>query len=272
MGTKRTGYIDAARIFGEFGVQGIPVSGGSQHYDEVSATQNWQLGSRRTEGGKVFYYAKAGGTLIPDQGVKINYVQAVAIAAVANAAVGAVSVSITVGAADGKTGNGAIALNELVGGDIVLYPAGVQQHMTRRIVSNTAVLAGGGAMTVVLNRPLSTALTGAASNGEIQHSIYLDVVNDNNNIHRVAGIAPLAATIGQFIWLQTWGPAWLSPQATVGVGFNSDVVFREDGSLSIADGAAAVYNTKLQRAGYVLRPGTAGGAQGAPFFMLEVRP
>lgn len=48
MGTKRTGYIDAARIFGEFGVQGIPVSGGSQHYDEVSATQNWQLGSRMT--------------------------------------------------------------------------------------------------------------------------------------------------------------------------------------------------------------------------------
>ena len=271
MGNKRTGYIDSRRIFGERSIQGIPVAGGDQDYEAASVLQNWQLGTRMTENGKVFYYAKAGGTLIPDQGAKINYVQAVAFAAVANAVVGATSVVITVGAGDGIAANGNIAADELVGGEIVLYPAGAQSHMTRRITSNTVVV-GGGAMTVGLDRPLSTALTGAASNGECMHSLYLAVINDNSNIHRVAGIAPIAATINQYIWLQTWGPAWLSPQATVGVGFNSDVVFREDGSLSIADPAAPVYNTKLQRAGYVLRPGTAGGAQGAPFIMLEIRP
>lgn len=267
---NKTGFIAANRIFGEQSIQGIPVLGGMQHYDEVSATQNYVLGARMTESGKVFHYAKAGGTLIPDQGVKINHNQSVAIAAVANAAVGATSISITVGGGDGVAANGNIALNELVGGDIVLYLAGSQVHQSRRIVSNTAVI-GGGAMTVVLDRPLSTALTGGNGNGEIQNNIYQDVVSDNDNTHRVAGIAPMAAIIGQFLWLQTWGPAWLSPQAQVGTAFNSALGFREDGSIDEVDILDAVYNTKMQHAGYVLRPAP-GGGQGAPFIMLEIRP
>lgn len=272
MGNKRTGFIDALRMYGERTIFGINLTGTDQHYDEVSTVQNYLLGSRMLENGKVFYYARAGGTLVPDFGVKNPTVQHISFAAVAAAAALATTVVITVGIGDGLLANGAIAANELVGGHIVLYPVGVTQHMVRRIVANTATIAGGGAMTITLDRPLSRLL-GAGSNGEAMASEYFAVVNDLSNSTAVVGVAMMAATVGQFCWLQTWGPCWLSPTARVGapaLNNNRQVVFTTAGGIEIHDPANPIFEY-AQHAGFVLATGPAG-AQGAPFFMLQLRP
>jgi len=73
------------------------------------------------------------------------------------------------------------------------------------------------------------------------------------------------------LWIQTWGPCWISPQAAVSVGnTNRQVVFRHDGSLDEHDYSDA-YTTKAQHAGFVLA-NAAGATQGAAFIMLQICP
>ncbi len=219
---------------------------------------------------RAFRYGSAGSAMIPDIGAKIALTQHVAFAVVANALAGVKIVVVTVGAGDGKAHNGAIAANELSGGYIVIYPAVTNQAYRALIVANTAVLAGGGVMAVTLDKPLPIALT-AVSHAECMANPYLALQSGNFPRQPVMGMPCLPATMGQFLWFQTWGPSWCAPAADVGVGdHNVEVVFRHDGSIGPHD-----YNegleTKQQHAGFVMSiPNGAG--QGAPFIFLQITP
>lgn len=250
----------------------VSLSGVDQHYDEASDDMNFTIGSRMQVDGRTFFYARAGGVLDCGKGAFNAITQHVSFALVAIAAQGARTIVVTVGGGDGVLGGGDIGLNELAGGYIVIWPADMSEAMNRRVVGNSAVT-GGGAMTVTLDRPLSGALVGT-DHAEIMASPYLNVQTTALafGFHSVMGVPPIAATLGQYLWLQTWGPVWITPgglgQASIGF-LNRRVYFREDGSIDENPVGTAYADAQL--AGYVLC-NAPGEGQGAPFIQLMLAP
>lgn len=225
-----------------------------------------------TRDGRVFYYAKAGATLNPDLGCMPNDEQEVAYTTIAAAAVlGATSIVIDVGAADGIAGDGVIAVNALVNGYVVVFPHS-SNSFVRLITANTVVAGGGGECTLTLLNGIPAALdAGDVDHGELMASPYADVRALATNTTSVLGVPSWAATVGQFLWIQTWGVCWIAPQGSVSVGNNHrQVVFRHDGSIDDHDSADANV-AQGQHAGFVLKQAR-GGGQGAPFVMLQISP
>lgn len=290
---KKIGYISGRRIQGDLSlgydpmmnrggrmIIGEALTSTEQDYDEDSAVQNYALGTKMIlPRGRVFHYAKAGGTLVPDMGVKNASNQYVVFRVVAAAAKGATQVLVTCTAADGIAANGTIAANELVGGHIVIFAGGLVSAINREVIANSAIsVATTLVMTVTLDRPLPFLI--GASTCEIMHSEYFNVQNDVVNYHSVVGLAMLPSAINRYLWLQTWGPTWMNAQLTVGESLvrvnNRQVVFRADGSLGLAghtDVAGTFDQTThyAQHAGYILCS-LLGGAQGAPFVYLQIAP
>jgi len=247
--------------------------------DEVDTIQKHPLGTRITlEDGRVFAYARCGVAITRlDLGLKNGLPQGVANRAVAAAvAKGLKSVTLTTVSPDGAAATGTIVANEFEGGYIQFFPdvasAAVQRPQTRRVISNTGGAAG--SIVFTFDRALTVALTTDAT-AEVMASPYRHVLHGSGAHMPVVGMATNFATAGQFLWVQTWGVCWLSPQSTVGIGGNTGLVFRHDGSLEeikndsatlkVADGT---YST-TQYAGYILAE-TSSQGQAAPFFMLQL--
>ncbi len=259
-------HINYDVIYGEL------LSGGTeQNTHEASATQNYPLGTRRvTPEGDEYRYAKAGATLNCDLGVWSFNTQHIAYTTVAaSALINAEEIVIDVGGSDGVGADGAIAADELVGGCVVVFPHS-ENSFTRRITANTVIAAGGGEVTLTLNKPIPVAITVDADHCEACASPYLDVRTGNHGgLRPVLGKADVAATVGQFVWLEVETDlTWFAPQGTVGVGaHDNQVVWRHDGSLDEHDYNDAL-NTKAQHAGTVMTR-AAGETQGAPFIALR---
>lgn len=238
-----------------------------------STTQRHELGSRMaTRDGRVFYYAKAGATLNMDLGCSPEQEQEHAYNTVAAAAVlGATSIVVDVAAGDGIADDGVIAVDSLVNGYVVVFPHS-SNAFTRLITGNTVVAGGGGEMTLTLLNGIPAALdAGDVDHAESMASVYADVRTSTSTTKSIVGIPTFAATVGQYLWLQTWGPVWIAPQASVSVGNNHrQVVFRHDGSVDDHDSTDATV-AQGQHAGFVLKQGN-GGGQGAAFIMLQISP
>ncbi|GAJ16011.1 unnamed protein product, partial [marine sediment metagenome] len=225
------------RLMGRVIAPAVSIDGVYQDYEAASDDQHYTIGSRMQVDDRVFHYARAGNTLDCGLGAHIGFTQDVgfAVVTVDVNAIGKYTLEVTVGAADGRLGTGEIPEDELEGGYIIIFPDGMGDTINRRIVGNTAVAAPGGAMTVTLDRPLTAALT-PAPHAELIASPYLDVLEGNLDRQMIVGMPPIAATVGQYLWLQTWGPVWGVPDAACGVGIdNSQVVFRGNGSIAEFD-------------------------------------
>ena len=247
-----------------------------QDMHQVSTPQIYPLGLRYALDDRVFRYARAGGVLTPDWSVKDANFQTVTFAIVAPAALGAKTVVVTVQATDGILLNGAIAANELAGGYCVFFPAIAGGVMNRLIKSNTAVVAPGGAMTVVIDKPLTVALT-AVSRIECMASPYSNVqrIPADSTYCSTVGVPTVGAILGQHLWLQTWGPLWTNADLVCGVGVTNRLVkFGPDGNLHPVVAGDAFNSTQGQIAGHVMVGGNAAGHmnQGAPFIFLQITP
>lgn len=238
-----------------------------------STTQKHDLGTRMTtRDGRTFYYAKAGATLNTDLGCMPFQEQEIGYNTIAAAAVlGATSIVLDVGAGDGIADDGVVAVDSLINGYVLVFPHSSNSFM-RLITANTVVAGGGGEMTLTLLNGIPAALAaGNVDHGEAMASPYADVRNLTSTTTSVLGIPSWAATAGQYLWIQTWGPVWIAPQGAVSTGNNDrQVVFRHDGSVDQHDSDDV--NVELaQHAGYVMKQGN-GGGQGAPFIMLQISP
>jgi len=250
----------------------VSITGYDQDYEEATDIAHYNIGSRMVVDDRVFHYGRAGNTLDCGLGAHIGFTQDVAFAVVtvdADAA-GKYTLEVTVGAGDGRLGTGEIPANELSGGYIIIFPDGMADTINRRIVSHTGVAAPGGAITVTVDRPLPVALT-PNPHAELIASPYLDVLEGLLDRRMIVGMPPIAATVGQYLWLQTWGPVWITP---TGVDFltaeNSLAMFRANGTIT-----EFIWNNPAtgqpQIAGTVMTP-AAGGGQGAPFVNLMLAP
>jgi hypothetical protein len=138
---------------------------------------------------------------------------------------------------------------------------------TRGIIANT-VTTGAGEMTLTLDDPIPVALVADTAYAECISSPYRNLQQGATSGKAVVGIPTCYATVGQYLWLQTKGPMWVSPQAALGVGVALEAVFRHDGSFD-AHQYDDAYATTAQHAGYVLAE-TLTGTQGAPFVKLNI--
>lgn len=236
----------------------------------AETTKRHRFGSRAiTWDGRVFKYAKAGGTLNADLGCMSYVAQHVAFGTVAaTAAAGASRIKIDVAATDGAAADGVVAKDALEGGYIVIFSDTVTT-LNRGILANDAVASGGGEMFLTLDAPIHVAITVDASYPECMASPYSDVRAITSGLRAVIGVPAVEATSGYHTWIQTWGPCWIAPQGEVGdAAHDLQVVFRHDGSIDEHDYSDSNV-AKQQHAGFVLSHATAG-TQGAPFIMLQI--
>jgi len=252
-------------------IRGMPV----QHYDEASDHKNYELGSRLVVDDRSFRYGRAGNNLDCQFGAHIGFGQDVNFrdVTVDAAAAGKYSLVVTVTADDGRLGTGEFAVNELRGGYIIIFPDGMADVINRRVVSNSAVAAPGGVMTVTIDRPLPVNLT-PAPHAEIIACPYLDVLLGNYDRHAIMGMPPVAATAGQYLWLQTWGPVWCVPGGVTWATADCCMaMFAGNGGIEAFDEALPVVGTD-QMAGYIMTPlpAASGGGSGAPFLWLMLAP
>jgi len=252
-----------------------------QDIDQASNDQIYPLGMRYVLDDRVFRYAKAGGTLNTDVGAKNTLPQMFGYSPVQAALIAAKTVVLDVIAGGGRLGDGVIAANELAGGYINIFTHELIHPPTswtinRRIVTNTAI-AGAEAMTVTIDKPLPVGLTGGNTmHAEGIASPYGRVMSGSPVAiplvarMSVVGFPTVYATVGQYLWLQTWGPVWGAPVGGGGYGDGDNnrlVVFTAAGNLDDYDAALPA----LQHAGFVMCNAVAGGP-GVAIFWLQLSP
>lgn len=243
--------------------------GDVQGIHEMSATQNYRLGATlKKPDGRVFKYARATATLNTDLGADNYQQQHVAYNTIAaNANPLTTTVIIDVANTDGD-GSGNIAIDEMVGGYIVIFPHSANS-INRRILANSAV-SGGGEMELLLDDPIPVALVEDSTHGECMASPYYDIRTTTDPAKTKVGVPAVPATAAiPYHWLQTWGPIWVAPHGTVGdENHDIQVVWRYAGSV-MEHLYSDAYATKQQHAGHVLTQAI-GGGQGAPFMILQI--
>jgi hypothetical protein len=292
--TKGIGNVEYVRQGSEVAVLDQPFWG-FIYMASTTKHQKYNIGDRVvTPDGRVFRYSLAGGTVETEFGVCVpdaSITNAVAPAQVnptspnvlgyspTSGQVGDRCVTITVAATDGILGTGAIAADEMRGGYIVINNGTNQHPQFRGIIGNDAVAASGGAMNVYLDGPIntirisSTDYTGVVvgtTNIEAYYSPYANVkgMNAVNSAYVTCiGAAAARATVGQYFWVQTWGPVWLTSNGLTGEAANGrDIYINTDGSVR---GQTSTTYAGYQRIGTGLDK-SASNASNGPNIMLQI--
>jgi hypothetical protein len=235
----------------------------------------WNVGDRFvTPDGRVFRYAKVGTAgVLSSFGATVRASSNISVLAPAQTAdcgaVGDRKVTITIAAADGRAADGVVAEDELRGGYIVLANQS-SSAQCRCILGNTAVASGGGTTIVTLDGPLTAAIAAGTTYTEILLNPYafLEIFGGTNADYQSAvGVPAVTATVGQYVWVQTWGPLWVVPggATTPGDSVNDRTVcFVGDGSIN---GSAHITNENgYQAAGFIID----SGSTTPPFIMLQI--
>jgi len=174
----------------------------------------------------------------------------------------------------GSTGNNGVYT---VKADATYVAEGTTTTITvEEAVANATV---DGDITGVVNLTLEEGLSGdfvTNSFIEILPNSYADLrgaLLANEKVSH-AGIPGTEAALGDYFWVQTWGPCWVIPgggsPGGVGVGVNQrTVAFVGDGSIN-AVSDLTLQGSGYQVAGFIIQ-NDSGGA-GPPLIMLQVRP
>jgi len=255
------------------------LSGGAyQGTREASATQNYPLGTRRVYAdGRVFRYIKARTALHTEFGACYaakTVANAVAPAQATDAgSIGDVLVTMTVGATDGLAGDGVIAVNELVGGYVVIGNGASQHPQNRVITANTVVAAGGGACTLTLDEALDQDVTPSTTNIETLMNPWIlsDGYATNSAYVTFRGMPACEMSINEYGWVQTRGPCWITSNGdTCNSANDRNIYFAANGSVvSGGDVTQTDDHPIYQFAGVAIDMSSNGGSN-APFVDLQL--
>lgn len=243
----------------------------------ISATRKHRLGTRVVIGNRVFVYAKAGNTLNAELLVHTHNFQHMGYNAIAaDQAAGLNTLTVTSTTADGVEGDGAIAAHELEGGFLTIHTHTANNQLNMAIVDNTVVTASSHTMTITTDGEIPIALT-TSFGIECMASPYLNVRYGDDPNRSFVGLPMRKATaLIPYVWLQTWGPCWVTPangygEHNPGSTANSyQLVAFHEGSVAISADEDA--DTEwAQNVGFVLTKTETHG-QAAPFIMLQISP
>jgi hypothetical protein len=303
MSKEKRGFISGSRIVGDIGglssildpVSGtwaqmispaVNLTGVTQTPWDLngSAAQNYELGSRLVVDERVFHYARAGAALVPPCQYRLQTngdIQSANTWGMALAAPGIVAGVSSFVVTHGNYGLPAattVALNELKGGWVEIWGAG-NVFMWRRIVSNTASLAGVPAtLTIVVDKPFEIAVAAGPGVVALHRNFYYNVVMGGSvpaivGYESAVGLTPIAVGIGRYFWLQTYGPCFIASQLGnpgAVIGFR-DVYLGAAGTVVsklVAEAGGA--NVSPQRVGYI--SGASTNADGNNDVVLQLAP
>ena len=251
----------------------------------VDTVQKYPLGTIIRRGGRTFVYSYASGTCNPEVGAyknKKTNTNAVAptqsttiydvdgVTTVGSA--GSYYVTVTIDTHIGVLATGILSANELAGGYIVIGNGSAQHPQNRMIVSHPALATTGGALTLKLDSPLTAAVTAATTNIELMECPYYCLLADNAGGDYVTfmGVPTVEAASGEFFWLQTWGPVWITSNGnTCNSARDRTIVFVGNGSVESSDDETL--ESGFQIAGVALDT-SSDGSSNAPFVLLQITP
>lgn len=241
---------------------------------EVSATQNYLMGSRRVApGGQVYRYAKASNIITSCKyGVKFWALSSDGIESTLSQGQEKGDMSILIA--------GDFAKDELRGGSLIIHVAdGLEQQ--RVITGNT--VASDGKITIYLRDPLSADIA-SGTYTEVYPNPYANVYcfylgggHPAGAFSSVAGMPNvITAAVNQYLWIQTWGPIWINPYGVAGNNPVADVrtvVFDHEGCISYESEVKgfSANTSKHQVAGFVINRQTET-ISGPPLIMLQISP
>jgi len=244
--------------------------------ETVDSNQRYPLGTIFRDGDRSYRYAYASGDVKPYWGVykpkKSNVNAAAPVQATGAGAIGSLTVTVTIDTEIGVLTTSVLSENELSGGYVVIGNGVNQYPQTRQIVSHPALATTGGSLTLTIDRPLGVAVVAATTNIELMECPYYCVKADGlgNGYASFIGIAACVAVSGQYFWIQTWGPVWITSDGNTcnSVG-DRTLVWANNGSvvssndITVEDG--------FQIAGIALDMSSVG-ASNAPFVLLQIAP
>ena len=238
----------------------------------ISATKHYAYGAILEDTvGSMYRYCKWGGSSVLTQraGWGYNYQISGHLAVPTTSAIGTKVVYATVTITDGVAGDGVIAADYLADGYAIVWHADLT-IMRLRIISNTAVAAGGGTIAFTVEDPINAAITVATETIELFASPFVDVRTGNGGGNHAFIAQPMAPFVSAapYGWGLVRGVTFIDPQPAVGTSLNQQLVFRHDGSVDVQDDSDA-YAQHMQHAGHVLSY-FATGLQAAPFMMLKI--
>lgn len=185
---------------------------------------------------------------------------------------GASEVVVTIAAADGYAGDGAVAENELQG---ALFVAGHGETLVqnRIILANTAVAAGGGTCRLLLEDPICDDLTVSSSYVEILLNPYAHLAKGNYQYHPFMSVPYRNVSSGYNFWGIKKGLSWMTPgggDTTPGdSALDRMAYFVGDGSVNFGVALAGGTDVPNQPAGYCVDV-TGSGVSAMPVVMLDL--
>lgn len=248
-------------------------NGVEQDLEEVSATQYYEIGTRRvTKDGRVYRYSKSSGICRSGRGNKFMYKISDGIdwqLLNATSAIGATTITFATGT------HAAFTKDQLVGGLVLIsdseWGGTADTNVQNRVIVGNDASLQNAVCTITLDRPLTREVT-VSTYAFLMPNPYASIAFNADVVNSIAGVPmTYVSASGKYFWLMTWGKLWLAPQADDVGKINSarQVVFRQDGSLAIHDYANALEGMQ-QHAGFIIDDNT--GANGGTFFELQISP
>jgi hypothetical protein len=285
--------VEYIRQGSEVAVQGVP-NWAFLYTASTTKPDKFNVGDRVvTPDGRAFRLGLAAGTVYPEVGVcdpDFSITNAVAPAQVnptspniwgltqTSGQVGDYCVTITVGATDGKAGDGVIAADEMRGGYIVINNGSTQKPQNFGILGNDARAAGGGSMNVYLDGPIQPIVIGSTNYtgvvvGTTTIEAYLNPYGNITDMYALnsayvtcLGFVNVKATVGQYVWVQTGGPRWMTSDNNTGkIAGGRDIYVASNGSVVSQN---ATFTCK-QRIGTALDKSASGTSNG-PLCLLQI--
>jgi len=251
---------------------GLLTGGTVQGINEVSATQNYLIGTRRvTPDGRVYRYSKSSGACWAGRGNKfiLDMTAGIDFTLLGDSQdVG--DLEVTFAAAT----HPAFTADALLGGLLLISDQDVgadqDKQVQQRVISGNDASLENAACTVRFAGGLVRAVT-AATYAFCMPNPYTSIAYGSSSGTSISGVpASYVSATGKYFWLQTWGPCWLAPQDAVGKTAHSrQFVFRHDGSIDIHDPSEATAEYQ-QHGGFIIDNNDA--ANGATFVMLQISP
>jgi len=181
----------------------LKMRGFDQELWDTSSTRKETVGTLRiTEDGRMFRYAKAGGSdLSPG---KLNFTTQIVsghtnIAVATSAAIGENQVVVT------ATAGTAIVANALNGGYLQVNDATGEGYQYL-IAGNTAISASGTTVYLGLSEAIRVALVAGTSEITLVHNNQYYVVESATEENVACGVPLKAVTTEYYFWNQVWGP------------------------------------------------------------------
>jgi len=267
--------IDCDIIYG-----GLLAGKEEQDIHKASATQNYVAGTRRvTPEGRVYKYGKATAEIgHMGSGLKFWSLLSDGIGYKAPKKT-QTTLESTIWLDSGKEA-GVVTKDELVGGYIIIHTHTVSNDMVRRIIANT-LADKDGYVTITVDRPWDYAIS-TDFGTETYPNPYMSLRQRiavgsypaaGDRLSSVAGMPTVRTAVADmFLWIQTWGPCWVTPEGDVKNIVAEDrrgCFFNYEGK--IVKAYANVLTTDIQQyAGFIInREDT---STGPPLYMLQISP